>query len=181
MATLKDIARALDLSITQVSRALNDHSDVNAETRERVKATARKMNYHPNISARKLVSGRSGMVGLVSPRTRSGASDSIFLEVISGLSQQFSGRGMQFVLHIMTEDEATLPVYQRLIGKGALDGFVLSEPSDDDPRICQTSGDAVRNEIRARRHASISTEKNFRGVTLLTCAFQTCTSREFPW
>lgn len=135
MATLKDIARALDLSITQVSRALNDHSDVNAETRERVKAAARTMNYHPNISARKLVSGRSGMVGLVSPRNRSGASDSIFLEVISGLSQQFSGRGMQFVLHIMNEDEAPLPVYQRLIGKGALDGFVLSEPQDNDHRI----------------------------------------------
>ena len=62
MATLKDIARKLDLSITQVSRALNDHSDVNEETRLRVKEAARAMNYHPNVSARKLVSGRSGMV-----------------------------------------------------------------------------------------------------------------------
>jgi LacI family transcriptional regulator len=135
MATLKDIARRLDLSITQVSRALNDHSDVNEETRNRVKAAARAMNYHPNISARKLVSGRSGIVGLVVPLSRNFTSDTLFMEVVAGLSAQFSGRGMQFVLHIMQEDEPVLSVYERLVGKGALDGFVLLDPLDDDHRI----------------------------------------------
>ena len=91
MATLKDIARALDLSITQVSRALNDHSDVSEDTRLRVKDAARAMNYHPNASARKLVSGRSGMVGLVVPQHRTIGQDGIFLEVVAGLSAQFSG------------------------------------------------------------------------------------------
>jgi LacI family transcriptional regulator len=135
MATLKDIARALDLSITQVSRALNDHSDVNEETRLRVKATARAMNYHPNASARKLVSGRSGMVGLVVPQYRSIGQDRLFMEVVAGLSTQFSGRGMQFVLHMMAEHEPAIPVYQKLIGKAMLDGFVLIDPLDQDPRI----------------------------------------------
>ena len=41
MATLKDIARDLGLSVTQVSRALNGYSDVNADTRDRVMAAAR--------------------------------------------------------------------------------------------------------------------------------------------
>lgn len=135
MATLKDIARALDLSITQVSRALNDHTDVNEETRQRVKEAAQAMNYHPNASARKLVSGRSGMVGLVVPQHRNIGQDGIFLEVVAGLSTQFSGRGMQFVLHIMAEHEPAIPVYQKLIGKALLDGFVLIDPQDHDPRI----------------------------------------------
>lgn len=135
MATLKDIARRLDLSITQVSRALNDHSDVSEETRLRVKDTARALDYHPNVSARKLVSGRSGMVGLVVPQHRDIGEDGIFLEVIAGLSAQFSGRGMQFVLHIMAENEPAIPVYQKLIGKAMLDGFVLINPMDQDPRI----------------------------------------------
>lgn len=135
MATLKDIARALGLSITQVSRALNDHSDVNEETRLRVKATARAMDYHPNASARKLVSGRSGMVGLVVPQHRNIGQDGIFMEVVAGLSAQFSGRGMQFVLHIMAEHEPAIPTYQKLIGKALLDGFVLIDPRDQDPRI----------------------------------------------
>lgn len=135
MATLKDIARQLDLSITQVSRALNDHSDVNEATRLRVKAAARAMNYHPNVSARKLVSGRSGMVGLVIPQHRNIGQDGIFLQVVAGLSANFSGRGMQFVLHISGEGEPEVPVYQRLIGKAMLDGFVLIDPRDDDPRV----------------------------------------------
>lgn len=135
MATLKDIARALDLSITQVSRALNDHSDVSEETRLRVKSAARAMDYHPNASARKLVSGRSGMVGLVVPQHRNIGQDGIFLEVVAGLSAQFSGRGMQFVLHIMAEHEPALPVYQKLIGTAMLDGFVLIDPLDQDARI----------------------------------------------
>ncbi len=135
MTTLKDISRSLGLSVTQVSRALNGHDDVNADTRERVAAAARAMNYHPNISARKLVSGRSGMVGLVMPRYQGLGSDGMFMEVVAGLSAQFSSRDMQFVLHIMEPHEPAIPVYQRLVGRGALDGFVLIDPLDDDPRI----------------------------------------------
>ena len=134
MPTLKDVAKKAGLSVTQTSRALNDHSDVNESTRERVKQVARSLQYRPNLSARKLVSGRSGMVGLVTPRTRDLASDRLFMEVVAGLSMQFSELDMQFVLHIAREDEAPIAVYQRLIGNGALDGFVLIDATDDDPR-----------------------------------------------
>lgn len=134
MATLKDVAREAGLSVTQTSRALNDHSDVSEATRARVKQAARALQYRPNLSARKLVSGRSGMVGLVTPRTRDLATDSLFMEVVAGLSMEFSELEMQFVLHIAREDEPVIPVYQRLIGNGALDGFVLIHPTDDDPR-----------------------------------------------
>ena len=44
------------------------------------------MNYHPNASARKLVSGRSGMVGLVVPNYRNIGQDRLFMEVVAGLS-----------------------------------------------------------------------------------------------
>lgn len=134
MATLKDVARAAGLSITQTSRALNDHSDVNEMTRERVKAVARSMNYQANISARKLVTGRSGLVALVVPQTPDLPQNGLFIEGVAGLSAQFSGRGMQFVLHVAEEDQPITEVYQRLIGNGMLDGFVLFSPRDDDPR-----------------------------------------------
>lgn len=134
MATLKDVARKAGLSVTQVSRALNDHSDVNETTREKVKEVARSLHYRPNLSARKLVSGRSGMVGLVVPRSRDLASDGLFMEVVTGLSTHFSEREMQFVLHVAQPAEAIVPVYRRLIGNGALDGFVLVDPQDDDER-----------------------------------------------
>ncbi|WP_199259920.1 substrate-binding domain-containing protein [Paracoccus binzhouensis] len=134
MATLKDVARAAGLSITQTSRALNDHSDVNEMTRERVKAVARSLNYQANISARKLVTGRSGMVALVVPHSADLPRDGLFIEGVAGLSAQFSGRGMQFVLHVAQPEEPITRVYQRLIGNGVLDGFILFSPHDGDPR-----------------------------------------------
>lgn len=140
MATLKDIARATGLSVTQVSRALNGHSDVNEETRLRVQEAANAMDYQPNVSARKLVSGRSGMVGLVVPNHAGLTQDLLFLEVVTGLSQQFSGRGMQLVLHIAQAEEEICGAFRRLISGGALDGFVLTDPTDSDARVELLSG-----------------------------------------
>lgn len=52
--TMKTIAEQLDLSISTVSRALSDQWDINAETKEKVLATAIRLNYRPNIIAIKL-------------------------------------------------------------------------------------------------------------------------------
>ena len=50
-ATLKDIAKALNISVSTVSRALHDHPAINNETKKRVKNLAKKLNYHPNLLA----------------------------------------------------------------------------------------------------------------------------------
>lgn len=135
MVTLKDVARSVGLSVTQVSRALNDHLDVNEETRRRVKEEAVRLGYEPNISARKLVSGRSGIVALVDTKYPGLTSDFLFFEIVAGLSSEFSRRGMQFVLHVAEEHDDIIAVYQKLVGNGSLDGFVLTKPVANDPRI----------------------------------------------
>ena len=50
--TIKDIAKALGISTSTVSRALSDAWDVKRETREQVLAMAKKLNYHPNLNAK---------------------------------------------------------------------------------------------------------------------------------
>ena len=55
MATLKVIAAMPDLSVTQVSRVLNNRFDANEDTRERVNSMARFVRYQPNMSARNRV------------------------------------------------------------------------------------------------------------------------------
>ncbi|WP_343116093.1 substrate-binding domain-containing protein [Ostreiculturibacter nitratireducens] len=135
MTTLKDLSRHLNLSVTQVSRALNDHADVSEETRRRVKEAAIKLKYQPNVAARKLVSGRSGIVGLVLPNMPKMAEAPIFVQTVGGMSAHFARRRMQFVLNIADESEPILEIYRRLISGGSLDGFVLLEPVRDDPRI----------------------------------------------
>ncbi|WP_168201393.1 substrate-binding domain-containing protein [Qingshengfaniella alkalisoli] len=135
MATLKDISNHLGISVTQVSRALNGHSDVSEVTRVRVMEAAEQLRYRPNLPARALVSGRSAMVGLVSQNYSGITTNRNFLETVTGLSLQFSSRDMQFVLHIAPEGTELIDVYDRLIHGGSLGGFVIIEPYVDDPCV----------------------------------------------
>jgi LacI family transcriptional regulator len=136
MTTLKDLSRHLGLSITQVSRALNGYPDVSDNTRSRVSAAAKDLNYTPNIAARRLVSGRSGVVGFIARNVENAANNMIFFETVIGLSSAFSARDMQFVLHLtpVTDCGDIVPVYDRLFRGGTLDGFVLVDPVPDDVR-----------------------------------------------
>lgn len=135
MATLKDLGRELGLSVTQVSRALNGHSDVNEATRDRVRKMARQLNYQPNLSARKLATGRSGTVGLVVPPPSHPAGNSLFVQMISGLSASFSRRDIRFLLHITDEKDDLVDVHRRLVDSASLDGFVVVDARLNDPRI----------------------------------------------
>lgn len=65
--TIKTIADKLDVSYATVSRALNDHPDVNEETKKTVIAKAKEMGYQPNAIARGLVNNETKTIGLVIP------------------------------------------------------------------------------------------------------------------
>ncbi|WP_425465381.1 LacI family DNA-binding transcriptional regulator [Nonomuraea mesophila] len=65
-AVLMDVAVLAGVSAMTVSRVLNDPDRVRAETRARVLAAVRELDYRPNQAARQLVTGRSGVLGVVS-------------------------------------------------------------------------------------------------------------------
>lgn len=134
MTTLRDLSRDLGISITQVSRALNGHLDVSEATRDRVREAARRLQYRPNLSARRLASGRSGLMALVLPGMPRPDDHGYFVQMVGGLSQRVSRLGRQFVLHIASPGEDIIDVYARLIDDGSLDGFVLLEPEIGDRR-----------------------------------------------
>jgi LacI family transcriptional regulator len=64
---MKDIARDLGVSVITVSKVLRNHPDVGEETRERVLARVKELDYRPNLAARSLVTGRTNLIGLVVP------------------------------------------------------------------------------------------------------------------
>ncbi|MFG6446452.1 LacI family DNA-binding transcriptional regulator [Microbacterium sp. P07] len=66
-ATLHDVARLAAVSIKTVSNVVNDYPHVRPATRDRVLQAIDELNYQPNLSARSLRSGRSGVIGLVLP------------------------------------------------------------------------------------------------------------------
>jgi LacI family transcriptional regulator len=64
-----------------VSRAINNHPEINAETRERILAVARRMKYHPNQHARALITNRTHLLGMVAPDLM----HSYFAEILRGV------------------------------------------------------------------------------------------------
>ncbi|MDE5660538.1 MAG: LacI family transcriptional regulator [Muribaculaceae bacterium] len=81
--TIKDIAKALGISTSTVSRALSDAWDVKRETRDRVLAMAKQLNYHPNLNAKNLQNKRTGTIGIIIPEFFS----SFFPNVIMGIQE----------------------------------------------------------------------------------------------
>ncbi|GAA4359829.1 LacI family DNA-binding transcriptional regulator [Microbacterium rhizosphaerae] len=69
-STLHDVARAAGVSIKTVSNVVNDYPYVRASTRERVLQAIADLDYHPNLSARGLRSGKTGVIGLAIPELR---------------------------------------------------------------------------------------------------------------
>ena len=65
--TLKEIAKKLNLSISTVSRALNNHPDISEETKKKVNDLATSLNYIPNIFAKGFRSHKSNIIGVIVP------------------------------------------------------------------------------------------------------------------
>lgn len=63
---MDDVARLVNVSKQTVSRVLNDHPSVRAQTREAVLEAMRTLGYRPSRSARSLASGRTRMLGVIS-------------------------------------------------------------------------------------------------------------------
>jgi LacI family transcriptional regulator len=101
MATrLKDIARDLGVSVVTVSKVLRNHEDISAETRDRVLKRINELNYHPNLAARALVTGRSHLMGLIVPDLV----HPFFAELAKGLSSVLSAKGYGLVIASSEED-----------------------------------------------------------------------------
>lgn len=64
-SSIQEIAEILGVSITTVSRSLNDRPGINQETRARVKSLAQKLNYRPNHIAQSLASGKTNTLGVL--------------------------------------------------------------------------------------------------------------------
>lgn len=67
MATLKDVAEKVGVSITTVSRVMNGRGSISRETRDKVFAAMKELNYFPNEMARSLGNKSSHLIGLIVP------------------------------------------------------------------------------------------------------------------
>lgn len=97
---MKDIARDLGVSVITISKVLRNHPDVGDETRERVLARVKELDYSPNLAARSLATGRTYLIGLVVPDLL----HPFFAEIAKALSEVLRESGYYLIVSSSDED-----------------------------------------------------------------------------
>jgi len=141
-ATIQDVARRAGVSATTVSHAFSGNGTVAAETRERVREAARELGYRPDAIARGLRSSRLGVLGLVVRPLD--PLDATFLEGVdyflrfaraATLAAVERGYGLMLVPDPAGADAFAVGL--------VCDGFLITEPVEDDPLVAMLTRDRV--------------------------------------
>ncbi len=136
MATIKDIAKRVGVSVTTVSRALNGYDDVNQNTRKKIIEAAEKLNYTPNAVARTLVTKKSKTIGLiVSELNRSSKKDNFTFEVLCGINEYTAESDYDMILFSTDPKRQKKKSYSQLCMERGVDGAILQGIRTDDPYL----------------------------------------------
>lgn len=133
--TLEEIAKHAGVSRSTVSRVMNDHPNVDQETRARVRSVAESLNYQPNVAARSLAAGRTHILGLVIPMGVSALfSDPYFPLLIQGIASACNANEHSVMLWL-AEPEYERRMIRQVLQGGLIDGVILASALMDDPML----------------------------------------------
>ena len=122
-ATIYSIAQACGVSASTVSRAFSRPHVVKPEVRERIHATAREIGYQPNKAARELITGRTGVIGLLVPDI----TNPFFPPLIRAIQQAAAVLDSSVLLVDAEERPAAEPELARRLW-GQVDGLLMASP-----------------------------------------------------
>ncbi|MBW8761411.1 MAG: LacI family DNA-binding transcriptional regulator [Microbacterium sp.] len=134
--TITDIARLAGVSQGAVSFALNGRPGVSEQTRQRILDIAAEHQWQPSSAARALVGARAGVIGFAVNRPAGTlGTEAFFTDLIAGVQSALAERhiAMQMVLVSSIHDEVA--TYRRWRSANQVDGVIVIDPRDDDPRL----------------------------------------------
>lgn len=121
-ATLKQIARELGVSVSTVSKALNDSSEISELTKIKIQEFAKLKNYKPNITALNLKNRSTKTIGVIIPNIL----NPFFAKVFSGIEKVADQKGYHVITCISNESLAKEVHTMQMLSNGTIDGFILS-------------------------------------------------------
>lgn len=119
--TIKDVARLCGVGVSTVSRAINNHPDINEETRTRIMEVIRQHNYIPNNSARNLKRTESKAIAVLIK----GITNPFFSSMIKIFEQEIPKKKYSFFLHRVDENEDEVDVAVELAKEKKLMGIIF--------------------------------------------------------
>ncbi|KGO94049.1 LacI family DNA-binding transcriptional regulator [Flavobacterium subsaxonicum] len=121
-ATLKQIAKELNVSVSTVSKALSNSPEISEPTKIKVQEFAKLKNYKPNNIAVNLKSKRSKTIGVIIPNIL----NPFFAKVFSGIEKTANERGYNVITCITNESLKKEIHTMDMLSNGTIDGFILS-------------------------------------------------------
>ena len=134
MATIKDIARIAGVSVTTVSKVLNDYPDISKQTKEMVKRVIARENYRPNAIARSLSSHKSHSIGIFfTDHRNSGLRHPFFRDIIYGIEKTLFQESYDLILFAHQWGDTFS--YAEKCQSRQVDGAVLMGMPGNDPYL----------------------------------------------
>ena len=119
--TIKEVAKLCGVGVSTVSRAINNHPDINEETKQKVLETIQKYNYVPNNSARNLKRSDSNTIAVLIK----GISNPSFSEIVQVFEREITKQKYSFVLQHVEEFEDEVDIAIQLEKEKRLKGIVF--------------------------------------------------------
>ncbi len=142
--TLQDIGRLAGVSRSTASRVINGHASVSPDVRRRVEEVIERTGYTPNAAARSLVSGRSGVIGLVIPNNVHALfEDPYYSRLIQGVSGAANDSDLTLTLFLFQNEAEEAKLYPRVVTSGFLDGLIITATRMNDPLLARVSDDDI--------------------------------------
>ena len=157
-ATMKDIAKALGVSVMTVSKVMRDRAGVAPTTRERVLQKAAELGYRPNLTARSLVTGQSSQVGIIVPTLL----HPFFAEVLDALSSTLQQGGYAVMISSSLENPAIEEAAIEQLLTHRLDGLIIASCNTSHEKFKQLAEQRVPFVLIDRFFPGFKT--NFVGV-----------------
>jgi LacI family transcriptional regulator len=133
MVTLKQLAKELNVSISTVSKALNNSEEIGKETVKRVKELAELYNYKPNKVALSLKQNRTNTIGVIIPDIL----NHFLAKVLFGIEREATKYGYNIITCISNESLDKEKESLQLLANGSVDGFIL----------CVSKETQIKNEV----------------------------------
>lgn len=130
-ATIKDIALALGISPSTVSRGLNGRAGLSPETRGEVRAAATRLGYRPSGVARALRTNATRTLGLIVPSIL----NPFFTELAHAAEVAARSRGFSVVIGNSDEDPAQESEYLQVMSERRVDGLLITPSRDSNPAL----------------------------------------------
>jgi LacI family sucrose operon transcriptional repressor len=162
MPTLDDVAERAGVSVTTISRMLNNRVPVSRETREAIIKAMEELDYRPNELARSLFKKNSQMIGLII----ASANNYFYCKIIDRVEHYVSSYGYKLLLCLSNNDKQNEIAYFDMLKANQVAGVILASNTQDLERYVSFKAPLITFDRMLSPHIPAVSSDNYSGGVL---------------